>query len=253
MFLDCPSWTACHFHRFLAFRSSNIVHCHWLHDIVDLLAVGFRWTIRSFQVNYQFSSPIFTLDFVSFFVRTRILKFTDERMRITSEVFRSMRVVKMYCWEPSFKRKIISVRQLVKITDRQRETLIDWLCFRREIIQCAYRLLLDCVQTFFSHTHLTTTLLMIYLAMWSLNIRFDTRLFAILMCLVGYMRMWTIDTSNYGVRNLVHYFAARKRIEVCFNVFLIISIFFLIDDWELLEFFITSWINGRWEIGRKIR
>lgn len=63
------------------------------------------------------------------------------------------------------------------------------------------------------------TLLMIYMTMWFLGMRFDTRLFAILICIVGYMRMWTIDTFNYAVRNLVHYFAARTRIEVAMALF----------------------------------
>lgn len=83
-----------------------------------------------------------------------------------------------------------------------------------EIVQCAYRLLLDCFQTLLSHTHMAITLLMIFMVIWLLDLRFDTRLFAILVCLVGYMRMWTIDTFNYAVRNLVHYLAARRRIEV---------------------------------------
>lgn len=86
--------------------------------------------------------------------------------------------------------------------------------YSREIVQCGYRLLLDCVQALFSHTHLAVTLLMMYTTMWILNMRLDTHLFAVLLCLVGYMRMWTIDTFNYAVRNLVHYLAARKRIEV---------------------------------------
>lgn len=45
------------------------------------------------------------------FFRTRILKFTDERMKVMSEILRSMRVVKMYSWEATFEKKIISIRQ----------------------------------------------------------------------------------------------------------------------------------------------
>lgn len=45
------------------------------------------------------------------YVRTKILKLTDERMKLMSEVLRSMRVIKMYSWESPFEKKIISVRQ----------------------------------------------------------------------------------------------------------------------------------------------
>jgi hypothetical protein len=65
-----------------------------------------------------------------------------------------------------------------------------------------------------SHTHLAITLLMIYVTIWIRDIPFDIRLFAILISLIGYMRMWTIDTYNYALRNLVHYLTARKRIQV---------------------------------------
>jgi ATP-binding cassette subfamily C (CFTR/MRP) protein 5 len=43
--------------------------------------------------------------------RTKILKITDERVKIMSEIIKSMRIVKMYCWETAFDRKIRHVRK----------------------------------------------------------------------------------------------------------------------------------------------
>ena len=43
--------------------------------------------------------------------RTRILQVTDERVKIMSEIIKSMRIVKMYCWESAFDQKIRGVRK----------------------------------------------------------------------------------------------------------------------------------------------
>jgi hypothetical protein len=43
--------------------------------------------------------------------RTRILQVTDERVKIMSEIIKSMRIVKMYCWESAFDQKIRCVRK----------------------------------------------------------------------------------------------------------------------------------------------
>jgi hypothetical protein len=53
-----------------------------------------------------------------------------------------------------------------------------------------------------------------YAAMWSLGIRFETRFFALAACMLGYMRLSIVDFFTYAVRNLVHYTAAKKRIQV---------------------------------------
>ena len=44
---------------------------------------------------------------------TKFLKITDERVKIMSEIIRSMRIVKMYCWESAFDRKIRNIRKYV--------------------------------------------------------------------------------------------------------------------------------------------
>jgi hypothetical protein len=41
----------------------------------------------------------------------KILKVTDERIKIMSEIIKSMRIVKMYCWESAFDKKIRHVRK----------------------------------------------------------------------------------------------------------------------------------------------
>ena len=86
--------------------------------------------------------------------------------------------------------------------------------FRREVIECGSRLLLDCIQTTFSHTYISITFLMMYGTMWSLGIHFDTRFFALAACMLGYMRLSIVDFFSYAVRYLVYYIAAKKRIEV---------------------------------------
>ena len=87
--------------------------------------------------------------------------------------------------------------------------------FRREIIQYAFRLLLDCVQTLLSHMYISFAFLLMYGAMWALGMTFDTRFFALAVCMLTFMRLSIIDFFTYAVRNLVHYLAAKKRIEVC--------------------------------------
>ena len=42
---------------------------------------------------------------------TKTLRITDERVKIMSEIIKSMRIVKMYCWETAFEEKIRDVRK----------------------------------------------------------------------------------------------------------------------------------------------
>jgi hypothetical protein len=67
----------------------------------------------------------------------------------------------------------------------------------------------------FSSNFAPITFLLMYGVMWSLNIRFDTRFFAIASCILGFMRVYVIDFFTYAIRDLANYLAARKRIEVC--------------------------------------
>jgi hypothetical protein len=112
------------------------------------------------------------------------------------------------------------------------------LYFRREIIQYTLYSICDCIQILFSHNYTSITFLMMYGTMWSLNIRFDTRFFAIASCLMGFMRCYVIDFFSNAIRDLSNYLVARKRIEVCINnlllIFKILSIkaFLLLDECE---------------------
>lgn len=45
------------------------------------------------------------------FYSTKILRITDERVKIMSEIIKSMRIVKMYCWEAAFDKKVRHVRK----------------------------------------------------------------------------------------------------------------------------------------------
>ena len=42
---------------------------------------------------------------------TKTLQITDERIKIMSEIIKSMRIVKMYCWELAFVKKICLIRK----------------------------------------------------------------------------------------------------------------------------------------------
>ncbi len=79
--------------------------------------------------------------------------------------------------------------------------------------------MLDCVQTLLSHTYISFTFLMMYGAMWSLEIKFDTRFFALASCMLGYMRLSIVDFFSFGVRGLVHYLAAKTRIQVSLMIY----------------------------------
>ena len=45
--------------------------------------------------------------------RMKVLETTDRRVQLMSEIVKSMRIVKMYCWESAFARKIYSIRRLI--------------------------------------------------------------------------------------------------------------------------------------------
>ena len=127
--------------------------------------------------------------------RTRILKITDERVKMMSEIIRSMRLVKMYCWELAFSKKVSQIR-------------------KREILQCGFRLFLDCIQTLLSNTFNSVTFLIIYSIMWTFHLKFDIQFFAITMCMTNHVRNHVVYPFTVGVRNLVNYLSAQKRIKV---------------------------------------
>lgn len=93
----------------LALCQIRRVHRHWIHTV----AVGYSSALRSLvrlspvRMN-EFS---FVTSFICALASTRILQVTDERVKIMSEIIKSMRIVKMYCWESAFVRIVQSVRK----------------------------------------------------------------------------------------------------------------------------------------------
>jgi hypothetical protein len=85
--------------------------------------------------------------------------------------------------------------------------------FRREIIRYAFRLIFDSIPLIFSHTYVCTAFLIIYGTMWSLDMRFDTRVFAVASCMLSHLEISLTD-FGVGVRDFVHYITAEKRMKV---------------------------------------
>jgi hypothetical protein len=84
---------------------------------------------------------------------------------------------------------------------------------RREIIRYAFRLIFDSIQMIFAHTYVCITFLIIYGTMWSQNMHFDTRFFAVASCMLSYLEISVMDFA-VAIRDIVHYVAAEKRIKV---------------------------------------
>jgi hypothetical protein len=59
--------------------------------------------------------------------------------------------------------------------------------------------------------------------MWSLDMHFDTRLFAVAFCMLKYFEV-SLFFFGSGIRSLVNYLAGAKRIQVCFHTFMNYSV-----------------------------
>ncbi|CAF4106053.1 unnamed protein product [Rotaria sordida] len=165
---------------FIAFCSSVIVN-YGIYLISNL----------ALQMRVAYSGLIFRKASINI---NNILQVTDQRVKIMSEIIKSMRIVKIYCWEMAFDKKIRHIR-------------------RREIIQYMCSLMFDCVQMLFSDTYINVTFLMMYGTMWWFNIRFDIHFFAVASCLLGHMKLSVVEYFNFGMKYLIHYMAAQKRIR----------------------------------------
>ncbi len=69
---------------------------------------------------------------------------------------------------------------------------------------------------------------MMYGTMWSVGIQFDTRFFALAACMLGYVRLSIVDFFNFAIRYLVHYLAAKERIQVSFKIYDIVNLTFVL-------------------------
>ncbi|CAF1468673.1 unnamed protein product, partial [Adineta steineri] len=126
--------------------------------------------------------------------RTKILEQTDQRVKIMSEIIKSMRIVKMYCWESAFEKKISLVR-------------------KHEIIRYGLTVILDSIHLLFSHSYVCVTFMIMYGTMWSLGIHFDTRFFTIASCMLMHLAN-ALLSIGYAIRHLANYLPAAKRIQV---------------------------------------
>ena len=84
---------------------------------------------------------------------------------------------------------------------------------REEILRCAVRLALDSLQMLLSHTSFCVTFFLLYAAMWTWDIRFDTRFFAVASCLLGYLEVSVLDFGA-SIHTIAQYISAEQRIQV---------------------------------------
>lgn len=92
---------------FLVFRSIHRFCCYWLYNVSSLYSTDYRSYLCLFTVSddkglNRCSSRYF---------RTKVVEITDERVKLMSEIIKSMRIVKMYCWESAFIQKICHLRK----------------------------------------------------------------------------------------------------------------------------------------------
>jgi hypothetical protein len=88
---------------------------------------------------------------------------------------------------------------------------------RREMIKTTLFMLSSCIEMILSQSYISVTFLMIYGAMWSLDMRFDTRFYTMSYVLLNYTRQSSVSYFNYAFRDLLNYLAAQKRIRVRFK------------------------------------
>lgn len=75
--------------------------------------------------------------------------------------------------------------------------------------------MLDSLQMLLSHTYVCMTLLIIFATMKIVNIRFDTRFFALASCMLSYMELTVLDFGT-AIYTFAQYLSAEKRIRVSF-------------------------------------
>ena len=62
------------------------------------------------------------------------------------------------------------------------------------------------------------TFLLIYGAMWALDIRFDTRFFAIAYSLLGHTELFFMDWFTEAIRSMARFITSAKRIQVDYSI-----------------------------------
>ncbi len=76
-----------------------------------------------------------------------------------------------------------------------------------------------------SQSYINVTLLLIYGTIWWLNMKFDSRLFVMSYSLLTYTRNSIMISFSMGLREVINYVAAQKRIRVISITHVIIIVF----------------------------
>ncbi len=83
------------------------------------------------------------------------------------------------------------------------------------MIKTTLFMMCSCIELILSHSYISIVYVLIYGAMWSFNIKFDTKFFTISYVLLSYMRQSSVNHFNFAFRDLLNFMAAEKRIRVC--------------------------------------
>lgn len=89
---------------------------------IVFIAVGYTLLLLSIQIIFGrlASDFLYALSYSYTFLynhsrhldyRTKILQLSDERIKMVSEIVKSMRIIKMYCWESTFNERLRRVRK----------------------------------------------------------------------------------------------------------------------------------------------
>jgi hypothetical protein len=71
-----------------------------------------------------------------------------------------------------------------------------------------------CGQKLLSHSFVPVTFLLMYIAMWLVNIPFNIHFFVVAICLLNYIRLSIIDFVNFAIQNFSKYLVAIQRMQV---------------------------------------
>ncbi|CAF1671793.1 unnamed protein product, partial [Adineta ricciae] len=175
-------------------------HHLWLSPIEIILIVYFFWyfikSLSLIAIGYTVLLLLIQMLFSRIFLhyQNQILQKTDERIKIMSEIIKSMRIIKMYTWQIPMENQIHRIR-------------------KNELIQYGYRLIYESIQLIFQQTYIVLTFYMIYSLMWFFDMEFNPKFFALASCLLSYMRTPIVEFFSIAIIAFVNYFAAQKRFQ----------------------------------------
>ncbi|CAF1442641.1 unnamed protein product [Adineta ricciae] len=152
---------------------------------ISLIALGYTFIVLLLQL-------LISQILIGF--KSKLFQITNERVKVLSEIVKSIGVVKMYCWESAFLQKVLSLR-------------------KNELIRYVHCAAVNSIIQTLKYTYTSVTFLLMYLTMWSLDMSLDTRVFALYSCLIGYLQYSVMDFLLQAIRNLIEYLAAQKRIQ----------------------------------------